>query len=216
MLIYKLLGDDAQASFARSWGISYGVGAASEWKDIAIEAAKGVLLLAILETLMLSRPVAWLEARPSGWWGCVHVHHAAAAGLPKRASGISRVRIRIRFLHTTGACGLPVLASAPLRAQHGPEPVSADAAAVRLLETCGGLSAGTTRSMHGTRRRPAHSVALRTLRHPASLMWHSGRVSLSERRDDECVRGRQTKRARSPTRGRRGTHADAAVAWCGA
>jgi hypothetical protein len=65
MLIYKLLGDDAQQSFARSWGISYGVGAAAEWKDIATEAAKGVLLLAILETLMLTRPVAWLEARPA-------------------------------------------------------------------------------------------------------------------------------------------------------
>ncbi len=32
MLCYKLLGDEAQSSFARSWGISYGVGAASEWK----------------------------------------------------------------------------------------------------------------------------------------------------------------------------------------
>lgn len=32
MLCYKLLGDEAQASFVRSWGISYGVGAAAEWK----------------------------------------------------------------------------------------------------------------------------------------------------------------------------------------
>ena len=32
MLIYKLLGDNAEESFARSWGTSYGVGAASEWK----------------------------------------------------------------------------------------------------------------------------------------------------------------------------------------
>jgi hypothetical protein len=63
MLIYKLLGDEAQQSFARSWGISYGVGAASEWKDIATEAVKGVVILAILETLMLSRPVSWLEVR---------------------------------------------------------------------------------------------------------------------------------------------------------
>jgi hypothetical protein len=30
MLIYRLLGDEAQQSFARSWGISYGVGAAQE------------------------------------------------------------------------------------------------------------------------------------------------------------------------------------------
>ncbi len=32
MLCYKLLGDEAQTSFARSWGVSYGVGAAAEWK----------------------------------------------------------------------------------------------------------------------------------------------------------------------------------------
>jgi hypothetical protein len=40
MLCFKLLGDEAQSSFARSWGISYGVGAASEWKDIVTETAK--------------------------------------------------------------------------------------------------------------------------------------------------------------------------------
>ena len=32
MLIYKLLGDDAQQQFARSWGVSYGMNAATEWK----------------------------------------------------------------------------------------------------------------------------------------------------------------------------------------
>jgi hypothetical protein len=32
MLIYRLLGDEAQGSFARSWGVSYGVGAAAEWQ----------------------------------------------------------------------------------------------------------------------------------------------------------------------------------------
>jgi hypothetical protein len=37
MLIYKLLGDDAQQSFARSWGISYGVGAASEWQARSVD-----------------------------------------------------------------------------------------------------------------------------------------------------------------------------------
>jgi hypothetical protein len=91
MLVYKLLGDDAQSSFARSWGVSYGVGAAAEWKvrfamkrlrmhrsaahtrahcfakqqDVAQEAAKGLIILAILERLYLTRPVSWLEARAS-------------------------------------------------------------------------------------------------------------------------------------------------------
>jgi hypothetical protein len=32
MLIYKLLGDEAESSFARSWGISYGLNSATEWK----------------------------------------------------------------------------------------------------------------------------------------------------------------------------------------
>ncbi len=62
MLCYKLLGDEAQSSFARSWGISYGVGAAAEWKDIVTEAVKGALLLAILERLFLTRPASWVES----------------------------------------------------------------------------------------------------------------------------------------------------------
>ncbi len=32
-------------------------------QDIAIEAVKGIVILAVLETLMLSRPVSWLEVR---------------------------------------------------------------------------------------------------------------------------------------------------------
>ena len=32
MLIYKLLGDSAQQEFAKSFGISYGLGAATEWQ----------------------------------------------------------------------------------------------------------------------------------------------------------------------------------------
>ena len=61
MLIYKLLGAEAEQSFARSWGVSYGVGAAAEWQDIAKEAAKGVVILLILERLHVTRPVSWLE-----------------------------------------------------------------------------------------------------------------------------------------------------------
>jgi hypothetical protein len=32
LLLYQLLGDDAEASFVRSWGVSYGLNAATEWK----------------------------------------------------------------------------------------------------------------------------------------------------------------------------------------
>ena len=63
MLLYKLLGEDGQASFARSWGISYAVGAASEWQDIVKEAIKGAIVLAILERLLMTRNSNWLEVR---------------------------------------------------------------------------------------------------------------------------------------------------------
>ena len=63
MLLYKLLGDEGQASFARSWGISYAVGAASEWQDIVKEAIKGAFVLAVLERLLMTRNVNWLEVR---------------------------------------------------------------------------------------------------------------------------------------------------------
>ena len=61
MLVYRLLGDDAESSFARSWGISYGLNAATEWKDIATEAAKAAVILFILERLFLTRNASWLE-----------------------------------------------------------------------------------------------------------------------------------------------------------
>lgn len=44
------------------------MGAAQEWKDVAIEACKAVVLLLILESLYLTPNTAWLEeqcvARP--------------------------------------------------------------------------------------------------------------------------------------------------------
>jgi hypothetical protein len=60
-LVYRLLGDDAESSFARSWGISYGLNAATEWKDIATEAAKAAVILFVLERLFLTRNASWLE-----------------------------------------------------------------------------------------------------------------------------------------------------------
>ena len=40
-----------------------GLNAATEWKDIIREAAKGMVVLAIMETLMLTRHSSWLEVR---------------------------------------------------------------------------------------------------------------------------------------------------------
>ena len=61
LLIYKLLGLDAQRSFTRSWGVSYGVGAATEWRDVLRQALTAIAILAIAERMHLTRPVTWLE-----------------------------------------------------------------------------------------------------------------------------------------------------------
>ena len=61
MLIYKLLGDQAQQQFARSWGVSYGMNVASEWKDVLTESVKGAIILAILERLYVTRSASWFE-----------------------------------------------------------------------------------------------------------------------------------------------------------
>ena len=86
MLIYRLLGAQAEHDFARSWGVSYGLNAAAEWKvrpdagkrlvvdlfstegavvlhtqDILNDAARSIVVVFILERLYLTRTVFWLE-----------------------------------------------------------------------------------------------------------------------------------------------------------
>jgi hypothetical protein len=38
-----------------------GLNAATEWRDIVQEAAKGMIILVLMETLMLTRDSSWLE-----------------------------------------------------------------------------------------------------------------------------------------------------------
>ena len=80
MLIYTLLGPSAEQGFTRSWGVSYGIGAAAEWQDMAKEAGRGILILVILETLMLTRQVSWLEE---------HIDYLSCAALLLRAKRLS-------------------------------------------------------------------------------------------------------------------------------
>ena len=61
MLIYRLLGPEVEESFTRSWGISYGMDAARQWKDLAQEMLKAVVVMLILERLYLTRNTLWLE-----------------------------------------------------------------------------------------------------------------------------------------------------------
>ena len=60
-MIYILLGQKSEGAFARSWGISYGLNTATEWRGILTEAAKGAFVLAVLERLCLTRAQPWLE-----------------------------------------------------------------------------------------------------------------------------------------------------------
>ena len=61
LLIYNTLGAKAQDSFVNSWGVSYGMGQATQWQDILEEVLKGLIILAILERLQLTRHGEWLE-----------------------------------------------------------------------------------------------------------------------------------------------------------
>ena len=61
MLVYQLLGEQAEQSFSHSFAVSYGVQAAKEWKAIFKASLKTVLVLVLLERLFLTTPQAWLE-----------------------------------------------------------------------------------------------------------------------------------------------------------
>jgi hypothetical protein len=61
------------------------MGAAAEWQDILKEVVKGMIILAILERLHLTRPVNWLEehgasqSQPARLW--LHAHAFADVAL---------------------------------------------------------------------------------------------------------------------------------------
>ena len=61
MLIYRLLGPEVEKSFTRSWGISYAMDTARQWKDLVHEMFKAALVMLILERLYLTRNTQWLE-----------------------------------------------------------------------------------------------------------------------------------------------------------
>ena len=61
MVIYNLLGKEAEQAFTHSWGVSMGMGQASEWQNIASEAFKGLVILMVLDQLRLVPVGKWLE-----------------------------------------------------------------------------------------------------------------------------------------------------------
>ena len=61
LLVYNLIGKSGENSFIKGWGVSYGLGAAMEWRDIVVEALKGIVLLVVLERLLLTSDISWME-----------------------------------------------------------------------------------------------------------------------------------------------------------
>ena len=100
MLIYKLLGDGAEQEFARSWGISYGMNAATEWRSIAEEALKGAVFLLILERLGLTLHTEWLEEHIDYLGLCVRCEPSVARVCSDAPSAPAR-RQALLFSHTT-------------------------------------------------------------------------------------------------------------------
>ena len=81
---------DAQRSFTRSWGVSYGVGAATEWREVLRQAVTAIAVLAIAERLHLTRPVSWLED---------HIDYISTSALLLEHGGLSFFQ-ELRLLFT--------------------------------------------------------------------------------------------------------------------
>jgi hypothetical protein len=84
--------------------VSYGIGAASEWQDIAKELATGLVILVILERVYLTRPVAWLEEHVD--YLSLQVRHALLASARLPASGADK-RARATLAFRSRCCSHP-------------------------------------------------------------------------------------------------------------
>ena len=61
MLVYRQLGDSAQSQFAQSWGISFGLDSAQQWRDVVSATIKAVVILLMLDVLMIRGNRPWFE-----------------------------------------------------------------------------------------------------------------------------------------------------------
>ena len=141
ILIYRLLGKQAEQSFARSWGVSYGLNACTEWRDVAREALKGAIILAILETLYLTRNVHWLEE---------HVDYLRCAADHVALFVRALCATRVSLMCPPCACCSETLqpASTPVRTRITDERAAAHPAFLRFSEAAHGLMGGVSASIH--------------------------------------------------------------------
>jgi hypothetical protein len=61
MQIYKTLGEDAEATFARQWSLNYAVDQVAAWQDVLKEALQVAVILVILDLLLLHPVTLWYE-----------------------------------------------------------------------------------------------------------------------------------------------------------
>lgn len=87
-LIYQLMGDAAESSFVRDWGIGLAIDQTGQWRDVVKGILIAVTVLLVLERLKLSSPLQWLETqadfmsvtatlltgRPTTWWQRMKAH----------------------------------------------------------------------------------------------------------------------------------------------
>ncbi len=89
-LVYRLMGDAAEGSFTRGWGVALAISQATQFQSLLLVALESALLLTVLETLWLVSNRPWFEAhidyasvhallltgRPTPWWTRVRTHVA--------------------------------------------------------------------------------------------------------------------------------------------
>ena len=61
MVVYTLLGMQAENAFSQTWGVSYLMQLASEWQDILTECGKTILILLVLDRLRVISDAKWFE-----------------------------------------------------------------------------------------------------------------------------------------------------------
>jgi hypothetical protein len=105
-LVYRLMGDAAQAKFAHGWGVGLAISQATQCKDMLIVALQSAAVLTVLETLWLVGNRPWFEetlgARASSRGGSHDYPLASPA--PCGASCRSRPRCALCALSTHRFC----------------------------------------------------------------------------------------------------------------
>lgn len=59
MVIYNLLGKDAETAFSQQWVISWALDNAQQWQEIVKTAVKAAILLYLLDRLRIISDVTW-------------------------------------------------------------------------------------------------------------------------------------------------------------